>query len=349
MPPLSEKASRRIFWTILSSWFLCLLLLVLLPAFGRGSRLAEAGFVAALVMLALLPIYLAWILLFRRSSTGFPKCTRFVGGLICALYLSLLVYWLAGRPALRSLSERPGQAYLPSEGVMPPHLPMPESSTENSRPVIRPSPPIGPPSQGSNSPGSSIPDPTSRALRLVDELVSELRDGNLAHDIPRGMERDELYVVTLLVSPSASAEVLVARLSSTAATSHAGVRVGERMEAKLSGASFEIRSITPSLQAVGLGEPTEWRWEVKPLRSGIHNLHLDLSVLLTVSGTTTPRSIKTFAEKVTVSVELTTVLSAFLQSNWQWLWAAVLVPAAVWLWKRRTEGSWRSRPNRLHW
>jgi hypothetical protein len=107
------------------------------------------------------------------------------------------------------------------------------------------------------------------------------------------------------------------------------------MEARLSGPNFAITAITPEIQAVSRSEITEWKWEVKPSSDGRHYLHLTLSALLRVDGTPTPRAIRTFDKVIEVEVEWHQRVGSFFEKNWQWLWAAILVPVVGWLWKRK--------------
>jgi hypothetical protein len=322
---LSENAARRFFWTVLVAWLLCFPVFLLTAASSRrGSSWAEVALASSLLAFVLLPAVLAWVLLLRRKSTEFPKWTRVFGWFICALYLSPLILWMGAKYQLAPPNPELGEAHLPSESPEPPEAW-----------VVVP------------VPGKS---PTTEALRLVDSLVSELRNGNLAHNIPPLMELDKEYVVRLLVSPSDSVEVLVEQLGRASATGQEGVRLGEKMEARLTGPSFEIEPITRELQAVGLAEPTEWRWTVKPVHSGAQSLHLDLSAHLTVSGTTLPRSIKTFEETVTVTVSVPRRVAAFIRENWQWLCTALLAPGLAWFWRKRARAEHTQRqPNRWQW
>lgn len=121
----------------------------------------------------------------------------------------------------------------------------------------------------------------------------------------------------------------------------ARIRVSDRMEARLSGPNFAITAITPEIQAVSRNDVTEWKWEVKPSNDGRQYLHLTLSALLSVDGTSTPRAIRTFDKVIEVEIGWHQRVGSFFEKNWQWLWAAVLVPIVGWLWKRKIG----SKPN----
>jgi hypothetical protein len=115
----------------------------------------------------------------------------------------------------------------------------------------------------------------------------------------------------------------------------ARMRVSDRIEARLSGPNFAITAIAPEIQAVSRSDITEWKWEVKPGSDGHHYLHLTLSALLSVDGASTPRPIRTFDKVIEVEVAWHQRVGSFFEKNWQWLWAAVLVPIVGWLWKRK--------------
>jgi hypothetical protein len=107
------------------------------------------------------------------------------------------------------------------------------------------------------------------------------------------------------------------------------------MEARLSGYMFQITAITPEIQAVSKRQQTEWKWEIDPKEEGKHRLHLTLTALLEIDGHSTPRAIRTFDKIIEVNVTATQKIGLFFKNNWQWLWAAILVPVAGWLWKRK--------------
>ena len=102
--------------------------------------------------------------------------------------------------------------------------------------------------------------------------------------------------------------------------------------------SFSSTAITPEEQAITSAGVTEWKWEVKPTTRGRHYLHLTLTALFHVDGAPTRRALRTFDKIIEVEVTWGQQASEFLGNNWQWLWAAILIPLAGWLWKK-----WKNR------
>jgi hypothetical protein len=122
-------------------------------------------------------------------------------------------------------------------------------------------------------------------------------------------------------------------------TGEGAIRIAELFSVmtRISGSNFAIMAIEPEIQALSRNEVTEWKWEVKPTSEGSHSLHLTLSALLDVDGERTPRAIRTFDKTIDIKVTWLQRASLFFAENWQWLWAAILVPMFGLVWRKRKE------------
>ena len=169
----------------------------------------------------------------------------------------------------------------------------------------------------------------------VDRLLKGLPTGNFAFNVPTTMNVRDTALIQVLLSLKTSIDDLKQKIQATGEKQGASIQVSDRMEARLSGSNFDITAVTPETQAVSQTQITEWKWEVKPRSTGHQYLHLTLSVLLDVDGTSTPRSFDAFDKVIDVEVTWSQRTRSFFENNWQWLWAAVLVPIAGWLWKRK--------------
>jgi len=187
---------------------------------------------------------------------------------------------------------------------------------------------------GGSAGEGSAPSPAS-PFEIVDSILESLRIGTIAFNAPAAMNINDTVPIQLLLSLSGTPEQLKAALSAGGSAEAARIRVCDRMEARLTGPDFAITAVTPEVQAISAKATTEWKWDVKPESEGSHVLHLTLSVLLQVGDSETPRAIRTFDKMIVVEVTWKQKALAFLRGYWQWLWAAILVPLAGWLWKRR--------------
>ena len=120
------------------------------------------------------------------------------------------------------------------------------------------------------------------------------------------------------------------------------------MEAQLTGTGFTIQAQRPDLQAVTSEQITRWKWEVTPTEQGRQTLHLTLAARIDVAGRDTPLVVRTFHREIQVEITVPQRVSGFVQNNWQWLWATLIVPVAGYVWsrKKRRESKRKSKPKR---
>jgi len=202
-------------------------------------------------------------------------------------------------------------------------------------PVVEEEPPAA--ANGGSSGESQEPRPPRESMS-IDEILADMEIGTIAFNTPNAINYYETAVIELRLGIETSIEELQGRISEAGDIESAQIRVSDRMEARLTGPNFEITAITPETQAVSRTEDTRWRWEVKPVSEGQHRLHLTLSALIEVEGSTTPRTIRTYDRMIVVDVSFRQRVSTFVSDNWQWLWSALLIPLAGWLWQRRKKG-----------
>jgi hypothetical protein len=179
----------------------------------------------------------------------------------------------------------------------------------------------------------SLPPP--EPLGDVDRLLEEMEFGTIAFNAPTNINIDDSPQIQLILSLAETMEKLKQSITEEGEKVGATIRVSDRMEARLSGYMFQITAITPEIQAVSRRQQTEWKWEIHPKKEGKHRLHLTLTALLEIDGHSTSRAIRTFDKIIEVNVTATQKVGLFFKNNWQWLWAAILVPVAGWLWKRK--------------
>jgi len=112
-------------------------------------------------------------------------------------------------------------------------------------------------------------------------------------------------------------------------------KVGRFMEARLTGTGFAITAGSPESQVVSTGQPTTWEWQIKALSEGIQYLHLSLDAHFKIQDEDAVRELETFDRDIAVEVSPLARVSSFLTQNWQWVWAALLVPGVPWLFHLR--------------
>ncbi len=237
---------------------------------------------------------------------------------------------------------------------------VPPSAAEETRPgkrrpgLLHPGPinALRPVSGGIKTDASSLPfkPPVKRNDSLqtkgnsvpttVNQVVASLQKANIAFNVHEKLNLKQTAQIELLLSTKESAETLRNAIEAAGAREGATIKVSKRMEASLTGAAFQITEITPKEQIVDSLETVYWKWDVTPTSLGQHPLHLTLTALVSVDGATTRRAIRTFDKTINVNVTATQWAEDFIAKNWQWLWAAILLPLAGGVWKQ-----WKPKNN----
>ncbi|MGE0374254.1 MAG: hypothetical protein AB7I48_25210 [Planctomycetaceae bacterium] len=178
-------------------------------------------------------------------------------------------------------------------------------------------------------------DDAEPAASPVDEFIKRLRDGGMVYNAPETMQYGEPADLELLISPAQSVESLLSQLRDASNARTDTVSIGNRMEAALTGAGFSIEALSPELQAVSSTKPTRWRWRVTPTRHGRQELHLSLHAHIDVDGRDTPYVVETKDAVIEVNITVGQRIAGFVGKNWQWLWAAVVLPVCGFRLRRR--------------
>lgn len=181
--------------------------------------------------------------------------------------------------------------------------------------------------------------PQDSPLDAIDKLLAGLPLANIAFNTPTTIPLGESEIIHLVLSTRETIETLQTMIDSGGEKTGAQIKVGNEMEARLTGKGFKIQAITPETQAVSGVEQTEWKWEVEPTDGGKQRLHLTMSAILHIDGQKVPRVLRTFERNIEVRVTWSRQISDFVGNNWQWLWATILVPVAGWYVQRKYEAT----------
>lgn len=171
-------------------------------------------------------------------------------------------------------------------------------------------------------------------IALVDRTFASLKPANIAFNAPSALWVNESAQVQLLLSLEKGLEDLKSELIEEGQKEGTEIKVSSRMEARLSGQSFQITAITPEEQGITSQGITEWRWEVAPRATGRQHLHLTVTALLEIEGKTTRRSIRTFDKVIEVNISWYRQAADAISENWKWAWGALLVPTLGWWLKK---------------
>lgn len=124
-----------------------------------------------------------------------------------------------------------------------------------------------------------------------------LRTVPVAHETPRSAEYKRAFDVTFAIDATGDTTAADA-LPGRGIIEEGEAKVSDRVEVRLSGASFNIVAASPPVQSLSPLTENKWRWSVTPLTAGDHDLVFEVFAI--DSDDVTP--LRTFSDTVTVNV-----------------------------------------------
>ena len=144
--------------------------------------------------------------------------------------------------------------------------------------------------------GVAAPPPPSKSH--AEAFMESLQTVPVAHETPKTAEYKRAFDVTLALDATGD-DTAVDALPNRGGNIVTGeAKVSERVEARLSGANFEIVEMSPGIQKLSPLTENVWRWSVMPLSAGDHDLVFEIYAI--DQDSVVP--LRTFRDTVTVQV-----------------------------------------------
>jgi hypothetical protein len=138
--------------------------------------------------------------------------------------------------------------------------------------------------------------PAPRESRTA-AFLETLQTVPVAHETPKSAEYKRAFDVTLAIDATGD-DTAVDALPGRGNIVTGEARVSDRVEARVSGANFEIVPMSPSVQSLSPLTENVWRWSVRPLSAGDHDLVFEIYAI--DQDSVVP--LRTFRDTVTVQV-----------------------------------------------
>ena len=179
-----------------------------------------------------------------------------------------------------------------------------------------------PASAGKNLPTASI------ANSYVGSSSTET--GRIAYHIPDTMISFKDYNVVVRIANPKDTNIIKGIVSPTTAV----IRISSRMEVRLQNgqpdSTFQIRTINDGIQMVDSISYTEWKFSVKPLKSGKSSLVLVVSI---INGNDVKETV--YTDDVKVISNPIGWSERFWDSEYKWLFTTFLIPVFIYFWKKK--------------
>ena len=161
---------------------------------------------------------------------------------------------------------------------------------------------------------------------------SSTETGKIAYHIPDTMVSFKDYSVVVRIANTKDTNITKGIVSPTTAV----IRISSRMEVRLQNgqpdSAFQIRTINDGIQMVDSISYTEWKFSVKPLRSGKSSLVLVVSI---INGNDVKQTV--YTDDVKVISNPIGWSERFWDSEYKWLFTTFLIPVFIYFWKKKRE------------
>jgi hypothetical protein len=174
-----------------------------------------------------------------------------------------------------------------------------EESQFNFQTEMEPSPMARSASPVLSDSTEEMPEISAMSARTAAEpsFADTLRTVPVAHETPRSAEYKRAFNVTFAIDATGDTTAADA-LPGRGVIEESEAKVSERVEVRVSGASFNIVAASPPVQTLSPMTENTWRWSVTPLSAGDHDLVFEVFAI--DSDAVTP--LRTFQDTVTVKV-----------------------------------------------
>jgi len=131
----------------------------------------------------------------------------------------------------------------------------------------------------------------------AEAFLESLQTVPVAHETPKSAEYKRAFDVTLAIDATGD-DTAVDALPGRGNIVTGEAQVSDRVEARVSGANFEIVPMSPAIQSLSPLTENVWRWSVMPLSAGDHDLVFEIYAI--DQDSVVP--LRTFRDTVTVQV-----------------------------------------------
>jgi len=174
-----------------------------------------------------------------------------------------------------------------------------------------------------------------------DDVLENLVTGKIAASVPDSMEYNHDYMALATITASMNDSILLEGIDSTRIDSIETIKVSSTMKVSLTdptgGENFKIQDINSKEQVVSKRSNTVWRWNIRPVKGGNHELLMIASVVIKSKEGDDTKDYQVVEKTIAIHTTLMTSVMEFSERNWHWLLSSILIPLAVYWYKEKTK------------
>lgn len=165
-------------------------------------------------------------------------------------------------------------------------------------------------------------------------VAQQLYKANAVFAVPNKSNINEEIKAQLIIDPVRTIEEIQKDITVGPIKSAEQIKIAKIVSAKLNAPDFTITSASSTEQAIIEDSKTEWIWNLRPLKPGLHPINLVIEAQVTVNNKTTPHFIRTFDKQVMIEISTTQVITNWWAKYWQWVFVTLLLPLGKWLYEK---------------
>jgi Carboxypeptidase regulatory-like domain len=173
---------------------------------------------------------------------------------------------------------------------------------------------------------------------IVAREMGKLQESKIVFNPPLQMQQGKTERIEVRISSQDIGPALTTGLQGRGTPQVQNIKVSSIMKVALTGDSgaFTIDPLSDEEQIVAGLPFATWRWDVTPLYSGVHTLHLKVVAVVHIPERGDRATDIPIDDKpIQVQVNAWFATKTFIGNNWQWLWTVIVVPGAGLIWGLR--------------
>jgi hypothetical protein len=169
----------------------------------------------------------------------------------------------------------------------------------------------------------------------VQQILDSLPEGRITFNPPEKMFVGKQERLEVRISQDLQAD-LARDLVGTGTARTELIPVSQSMKISLLGKPyFNVESLNSEEQLITTKGFTQWSWDVTPLETGEHPLHLSVRVVIRLQdGSEKTKDYPVKDTFVLVKITPRTWISRFLRNDWHWIAGTLLLPLAAFVVKK---------------
>jgi hypothetical protein len=174
---------------------------------------------------------------------------------------------------------------------------------------------------------------------IISTEIDKLPESKIVFNPPAQMRQGKKERIEARISYAEIGDSLIKGLKGRGVPIKQAIKVGPIMKVMLDADKdeFQITKYNNDEQAVSGRAFAQWDWDVLPIKSGNNDLHLTATISVRIPELGDKYYDLPVIDK-TIKVEVDALFASkkFLEMNWQWLSATLLLPFIIWIYKSLT-------------